>query len=383
MCYKILCYNILIHLVIKEHKMKQKLKVNSNLSHKNIALISCSKVKNDHKVEAQNMYLGDLFKLSLALAKEMQMDKIYILSSEYGLLNIDTKIEPDTVCLKKFKKGEKQDWPNKVIHQLGQETELENEQFYIFAGIKYREHLLDSLTHVHIPMQNLKVGKQLKLLKEQLKYYDTVNKSLELHKIFNQAKRYDNSFNADELINNGIYILFEKGETYKGMDRVVRIGTHTGENKLPARMVQHYQIETKDRSIFRKNIGRIYLNLENDPYIDVWNVSNTERANRLRNLPYRDFEKEASLEARITEEINNHFSFVLIKVEDKIYRLYLEMAIIATIAQGDSKPSASWLGNNSPVDKIRDYGLWQVQGLKREPITNEDLEYIKQHIVNP
>src|SRR5690625_5383288 len=72
------------------------------------------------------------------------------------------------------------------------------------------------------------------------------------------------------------------------MDRVVRVGTHTGENKLPARMVQHYQIETKDRSIFRKNIGRIYLNQVNDPYIDIWNVSNTERKNRLANLPYRD-----------------------------------------------------------------------------------------------
>ncbi len=362
--------------------MNKQLKVNSNHSHKNIALISCSKVKNNHKTEAQNMYLGDLFKLSLALAKAMQMDQIYILSSEYGLLTIDTIIEPDTVCLIKFNKNEKEVWANNVINQLKQETDLKNDQFYFFAGINYRELLLHSLTHVHIPMQNLKVGEQLKYLKEQLKYYDTDKKALELHKIFNHAKRYDSTFNPDELINNGIYILFEKGETYKDMDRVVRVGTHTGENKLPARMVQHYRIQTKDRSIFRKNIGRIYLNLENDPYMDVWDVSNIRRNDRLRNLPYRDLEKEAALEERITEEINNNYSFVLIEVNDKNYRLYIETAIIATIAQGDSQPSEHWLGNNSPKIQIRDSGLWQVQGLKREIITDEDLEYIKKHVVN-
>ncbi|HLQ83850.1 MAG TPA: hypothetical protein VK121_08445 [Pseudogracilibacillus sp.] len=209
----------------------------------------------------------------------------------------------------------------------------------------------------------------------------TKNKSYQLHKIFNQAKRYNNLFNPDKLINNGIYILFEKGETYLNMDRVVRVGTHTGNNKLPARMIQHYQIETKDRSIFRKNIGRTYLTINNDSYIDVWNVSNTERINRLRNLPYRDLAKEAALEKRITKEINDNFSFVLIEVNDKAYRLYLEMAIIATIAQGDSKPTKNWLGNHSPVEKIRHFGLWQVQGLKREPITNKDLKYIEKHII--
>lgn len=359
--------------------MNKQLKVNH--TSKNIALISCSKIKQTEKTEAQDMYLGDLFKLSLALAKKMKMDKIYILSSEYGILNPDELIEPDSVCLMKFNKQEKVAWSEKVVNQLAKYTDLSNDHFYIFAGINYREHLLNSLTHVHIPMEGLKVGQQLKFLKEQLKFYEIDEKSDQLHKLFNQARRYDHSFNPDALINNGIYILFEKGEKYGEMDRVVRVGTHTGENKLPARMVQHYQIETKDRSIFRKNIGRIYLNQANDPYIDIWNVSNTERKNRLRNLPYRDFEKEAALEERITKEINDNFTFCLIEVNDKIYRLYLEMAIIATIAQGSSKPSPTWLGNDSPVEKIRNFGLWQVQGLKREPILDADLEYIKKHVV--
>src|SRR5699024_2069652 len=157
---------------------------------------------------------------------------------------------------------------------------------------------------------------------------------------------------------------------------------HSGENKLPARMVQHYQIETIDRSIFRKSIFRTYLNQVNDLYIDISNVTHTERKNRLDNLPYRDCEEERLLEELITKEIINYLTFSLIEVNDKAYLLYLEMAIIATIAQGESTPSPNWLGNDSPVEKIRDYGLWQVQGLKRDPITDNDLEYIKNHIVN-
>src|SRR5699024_12332893 len=101
----------------------------------------------------------------------------------------------------------------------------------------------------------------------------------------NQSKKFNKIFKNKELINNGNYILFEKGETYEDMGHVVRVGTHTFDNKFPARMVQHYQIETKYRSTFRKNIGRIYLTQVNDPYIDIWNVSNTERKNRLANLP--------------------------------------------------------------------------------------------------
>jgi len=32
--------------------------------------------------------------------------------------------------------------------------------------------------------------------------------------------------------------------------------------------------ENKDRSIFRKNIGRALLNKDNDPFIEQWNKKN-------------------------------------------------------------------------------------------------------------
>ena len=82
--------------------------------------------------------------------------------------------------------------------------------------------------------------------------------SLELHKLLNNLTRYSYPFeeNLISIPSNGIYIKFEKGEKIEGLDRIVRIGTHTGNNQLHSRLFQHFENENQRRSIFRKNIGR-------------------------------------------------------------------------------------------------------------------------------
>ena len=82
----------------------------------------------------------------------------------------------------------------------------------------------------------------------------------EIHNLFNNTKRLKFPFNEEEIPLNGIYILFEKNEFAHNLDRIVRVGTHTGDNQLRARLNQHFVKENKDRSIFRKNIGRALLN---------------------------------------------------------------------------------------------------------------------------
>ena len=76
----------------------------------------------------------------------------------------------------------------------------------------------------------------------------------EIHRLFNSLKRYRFPCVPEEIPLNGIYILFQKGEKAHGVDRIVRIGTHTGLNQLRSRLWQHFINENKDRSIFRKNI---------------------------------------------------------------------------------------------------------------------------------
>jgi len=71
---------------------------------------------------------------------------------------------------------------------------------------------------------------------------------------------------------NGIYIMFQKGETYHDMDRIVRVGTHRGQDRLRKRLKDHFLREDADSSIFRKNIGRTLLTMRLDPYLQIWEI---------------------------------------------------------------------------------------------------------------
>ena len=69
---------------------------------------------------------------------------------------------------------------------------------------------------------------------------------------------------SKKIYKNGVYILFEKNESGHNGDRIVRIGSHTGNDNLVKRLEEHFLKENKDRSIFRKNIGRALLNKNSD-----------------------------------------------------------------------------------------------------------------------
>ena len=45
-------------------------------------------------------------------------------------------------------------------------------------------------------------------------------------------------------------------------------------------MTQHFLNENKDRSIFRKNIGRAILNKENDSFLEKWEIDLTPKEAR-------------------------------------------------------------------------------------------------------
>ena len=94
---------------------------------------------------------------------------------------------------------------------------------------------------------------------------------------------------------NGVYFLFERSELGHGGMRIVRIGSHTGADKLPSRMAEH-TTKNKDRSIFRKNIGRALLNKAGDPFLEQWNFDLTSRANRARYGPLVGATRQSQVE---------------------------------------------------------------------------------------
>jgi hypothetical protein len=184
-----------------------------------------------------------------------------------------------------------------------------------------------------------------------------------IHRIARGLRRFRFPFDDAQLPPNGVYILFEQGEEGHEGERIVRVGTHTGQDNLPARLREHFETPNKDRSIFRKNIGRALLSRRKDQaLLGQWNHSLTRRADRELYGESLDRSKLDSVEAEVREYIKRRFTFAVMPVNEKLDRLALESGLIASVAQCClCTASTDWLGNYSPKRKIRRYGLWQEQ----------------------
>jgi len=215
-----------------------------------------------------------------------------------------------------------------------------------------------------------------------------------LHKKIEELPLIKCPFNLEDLPKNGIYFFYEKDEASKhdGVSRrIVRVGTHKG-NNFRSRMNDHFlfnerkmnfnsvKAAPKDRSIFRKNIGRALLNKEEDDYLKIWNIDFTPRKNRDKYHHLRDINEEKEIESRITNILRDDFSFRFLLIDNETKRIGnrgLESSLIGTIAKCElCKPSERWLGNHSPVDAIRNNGLWLVQHLQSDEINNEEKKFI-------
>jgi len=203
----------------------------------------------------------------------------------------------------------------------------------------------------------------------------------QIHKVFSSFERHKFPFNKHTIPKNGIYILFEQGESGHSGHRIVRVGTHTGENQLRSRLEQHFIKENKDRSIFRKNIGRAILNKNNDPFLKFWEYKLTSKKNREKYLPLVDLSKQKDVEKVVTDYIQSNFSFVVFQIDNKDLRLELESKIISTVSLcNNCKASDNWLGMYSPKRKIRESGLWLVNQLYKEPLSVEDICLIRDNL---
>jgi hypothetical protein len=200
-----------------------------------------------------------------------------------------------------------------------------------------------------------------------------------LHDLFNSKKRFQFPYynEIDSIPLNGIYLMFENGEKYKNWDRIVRVGTHTGKNQLRSRLFQHYLNQNKNRSIFRKHIGRAILNKNNNPYLAIWNMDSTSRVDRIKNECLIDKNFENGLEIQISNYIQGNISFSVFEVLEKEDRIFWESRIISTLAGfHDIKPSDQWLGLFSPKSRIQDYGLWQINKLFNKPLDLKEFDIL-------
>ncbi len=186
-----------------------------------------------------------------------------------------------------------------------------------------------------------------------------------LHEYVRGLKRYTFPFDKNDVCKNGVYILFEKNELGHNGERIVRIGSHDGDNNLSKRLQEHFLKENKDRSIFRKNIGRAMLNKNNDSYLGVWDIDLTSKKAREECQFLIKSEYQQEIEKQVSKYIRDNCTFSVIEVLEREERLELEKTLIQIVSScNECCPSQDWLGNFSTVEKIRKSGLWQVQHLK-------------------
>jgi len=176
--------------------------------------------------------------------------------------------------------------------------------------------------------------------------------------------------------NNGIYIVFETGEKYRNIDRIVRVGTHIADGRLRARLKNHFIRENKNCSVFRKNIGMAILNRNDDRYLETWR-SNIKP---IKDIDGFDPVYQKQIESAVSRYIHERLTFTCFHVATKEERLRLETGIISTLNKAsDFSQSPEWLGHFSPLTNIVKSGMWLEKGLNGNEISSSEYETISSY----
>lgn len=363
-----------------------------------IALISCVKQKRAFPYPARDLYApSPLFFWSYQYARQWA-DEIFILSAKYGLLAETETAAPYDVTLKTMSRAERLRWADRVLDQLRTVCDPERDRFVILAGRDYYENLLPHLPRASLPLGRLSYGERVAYLKDlvrngpqtapteepsaprQARSAQAEAVGARLHRFLSALPRYGWQDIQDLSCTNGIYVFFEAGETWRGLPRVVRVGTHTAPDRLPGRLADHYIREDRNGSIFRKNIGKALLNRAGDPYLSIWSLDTGRPDNASRADPV----KEARIEAQVTAYLRDHCTFAVLPAAQREDRLRLEEGIIAALhALPDFGPGPDWLGRHSPEAAIRQSGLWLKQGLDGVPLTARELDRLIRAVKSP
>lgn len=134
---------------------------------KKIVLISCVSKKKPCKAKAAELYVSPLFLGYLRYAKSQKPDDIFILSAKYGLLELDSEIEPYNLTLKDMSSAQVRAWADDVLEQLRKRADLRSDQFILLAGDRYRKYIVPHLVSYEVPFQGMTIGKQLQYLSAQ------------------------------------------------------------------------------------------------------------------------------------------------------------------------------------------------------------------------
>ena len=345
-----------------------------------IALVACAKSKLPHAAPASKLYSSPLFQGSLAHAQRWGAERIFILSAKHGLVPASRRLAPDELTLTGMGSSARREWAAMVLHQLAKATDLGKDRFLLLAGEAYAEFLRPLLAKVEEPLRGMAMGNRLRFLRHVEDHAAQPRRRKSACQVLHEATwklpRHRVPFSAADMPSRGVYLLFEQAEFAHGGERIVRIGTHTGKRShLADRLREHFVDSNKNRSIFRKNIGRVLLAEAGDPYLEVWEKDLTSRKNREAFGCLVKRRKEELLERRISRYLKSRMSFVVLPVGGERSKLTaVEQKLIGTVAQCEEcGASPTWPGLQSPEPRVSSSGLWQSLHLKSPACTATEM----------
>lgn len=344
-----------------------------------LCLVSCVSTKRTGRYPAEEMYISPLFQGARLFAKA-RFDRWYILSAKYGFLEPGHIIEPYEKTLKKMDIRERKLWAEEVSTALTPYLNSRDILGFV-AGQDYREFLLPMLNErgytVAVPLEGLSIGMQLSWFKkfhaeqERLAHLDSFYSLLAaLEKGVGGKRNLANCKGEMEWPRMGVYFFFEQGEvrtTDIGMNRVVRVGTHTvsrgSKTTLWQRLRTHRgtsELTGNHRgSIFRLHVGAAILAKSGDSgNIPTWGVGQTASADVRKS--------EVEIEREVSRYIGS-LTLLWLAVGDEPSaasdRSYIERNAIALLSGATGPldlPGKRWLGRYSSRDAIRRSGLWNI-----------------------
>ena len=120
---------------------------------KNVFL-SCVSEKADHKCKAEELYLSPLFQKSLAYARTLNPDNIYILSAKYFVVDLDEEIAPYDITLKDMNADQKREWVDNVLKKCEEKGINRDDETVFLAGHAYLDYLLEYFSNYTVPYQD-------------------------------------------------------------------------------------------------------------------------------------------------------------------------------------------------------------------------------------
>lgn len=139
-------------------------------SQRRIALVACVGKKKSWALPGRDLYVSHWFQKASVYARQVA-DEWYILSAKYGLVAPETVIEPYDETLTWMPAASRRAWARRVLDQLEDVLE-DGDEIVILAGKSYRENLVEPIREmgcsVHVPMEGLRIGEQLRWLNQRL-----------------------------------------------------------------------------------------------------------------------------------------------------------------------------------------------------------------------